>query len=143
MNMVIVWGVVAVAALLLEIATIGAMTSIWFTVGALVSLVLALLKVNTTIQIAVFVVISIASFVIIRPMAANYLRGNIVPTNYDSLIGSTVKVSKDITADTWGEVATHGMTWSAVEVNGEYVTSGSHVKVLAIEGAKLIVKKGQ
>ena len=76
-------------------------------------------------------------------MAANYLRGNIVATNYDSLIGTTVKVSKDITSDAWGEVVSSGMTWSAVEVNGKFVEAGSHVKVLAIEGAKLIVKKGQ
>lgn len=143
MNMVIVWGVVAVAALLLEIATVGAMTSIWFAVGALIALVLALLKIGTMIQLIVFIVVSVASFIIIRPMAANYLRGNIVPTNYDSLIGSTVKVSKEITTDTWGEVTVSGMTWSAVEVNGNAVEVGSHVKVLAIEGAKLIVKKGQ
>ena len=143
MNMVIVWGVVAVAALLLEIATVGAMTSIWFAVGALIALVLALLKLGTMIQLIVFIVVSVASFIIIRPMAANYLRGNIVPTNYDSLIGSTVKVSKEITTDTWGEVTVSGMTWSAVEVNGNAVEAGSHVKVLAIEGAKLIVKKGQ
>ena len=143
MNMVIVWGVVAVAALLLEIATVGAMTSIWFAVGALIALVLALLKLGTMIQLIVFIVVSVASFIIIRPMAANYLRGNIIPTNYDSLIGSTVKVSKEITADTWGEVTVSGMTWSAVEVNGNAVEVGSHVKVLAIEGAKLIVKKGQ
>ena len=143
MNMVIVWGVVAVAAVLLEIATIGAMTSIWFAVGALIALVLALLKLGTAIQLIVFIVVSVASFIIIRPMAANYLRGNIVPTNYDSLIGSTVKVSKEITTDTWGEVTVSGMTWSAVEVNGNAVEVGSHVKVLAIEGAKLIVKKGQ
>ena len=143
MNMVIVWGIVAVAALLLEIATVGAMTSIWFAVGALIALVLALLKIGTMIQLIVFIVVSVASFIIIRPMAANYLRGNIVPTNYDSLIGSTVKVSKEITTDTWGEVTVSGMTWSAVEVNGNAVEVGSHVKVLAIEGAKLIVKKGQ
>ena len=143
MNMVIVWGVVAAVALLFEIVTIGTMTSIWFTVGALLALVLALLKLSTTIQLLVFIVVSIASFIIIRPMAANYLRGNIVATNYDSLIGTTVKVSKDITADAWGEVVSSGMTWSAVEVNGKTVEAGSHVKVLAIEGAKLIVKKGQ
>ena len=143
MNMVIVWGIVAVVALLLEIATVGAMTSIWFAVGALIALVLALLKLGTMIQLIVFIVLSVASFIIIRPMAANYLRGNIVPTNYDSLIGSTVKVSKEITTDAWGEVTVSGMTWSAVEVNGKAVEAGSHVKVLAIEGAKLIVKKGQ
>ncbi len=143
MNMVIVWGIVAVVALLLEIATVGAMTSIWFAVGALIALILALLKLGTMIQLIVFIVVSVASFIIIRPMAANYLRGNIVPTNYDSLIGSTVKVSKEITTDAWGEVTVSGMTWSAVEVNGNAVEAGSHVKVLAIEGAKLIVKKGQ
>ena len=62
MNMVIVWGIVAVAALLLEIATVGAMTSIWFAVGALIALLLALLKLGTTIQLIVFIVVSVASY---------------------------------------------------------------------------------
>ena len=141
MNMIIVWCVVGVAALLFEILTIGALTSIWFTVGALVALVLALLKVSTAIQIIAFVAVSILSLLMIRPLATNYLRGNIVATNYDSLIGSVVKVTKEISADAWGEVAINGMTWSAVEVNHGTVEVGSHVKVLAIEGAKLIVKK--
>ena len=141
MNMVIVWCVVAVAALLLEIATVGAMTSIWFTVGAVVALVLALLKLGTMIQIVAFVVVSVVALLTIRPLAANYLRGNVVATNYDSLIGTMVKVTKEITEDSWGEITVSGMTWSAVEVNHETVEVGSHVKVLAIEGAKVIVKK--
>ena len=141
MNMVIVWCVVAVAVLLLEIATVGAMTSIWFTVGAVVALVLALLKLGTMIQIVAFVVVSVVALLTIRPLAANYLRGNVVATNYDSLIGTMVKVTKEITEDSWGEITVSGMTWSAVEVNHETVEVGSHVKVLAIEGAKVIVKK--
>ena len=141
MNMVIVWCVVAVAALLFEIATVGAMTSIWFTVGAVVALVLALLKLGTMIQIVAFVVVSVVALLTIRPLAANYLRGNVVATNYDSLIGTMVKVTKEITEDSWGEITVSGMTWSAVEVNHETVEVGSHVKVLAIEGAKVIVKK--
>ena len=141
MNMIIVWCVVGAAALLFEILTIGALTSIWFTVGALVALLLAVLKLGTTIQFIAFVVVSVLAIVVIRPLAANYLRGNIVATNYDSLIGANVKVTKEITADAWGEVAINGMTWSAVEVNHSTVEVGSHVKVLAIEGAKLIVKK--
>ena len=141
MNMIIVWCVVGAAALLLEIVTIGAMTSIWFTVGALVALVLAALNVANVIQIIAFVVVSVLALLVLRPMAANYLRGNVVATNYDSLIGTSVKVTKEISADAWGEVTVNGMTWSAVEVNRGTVEVGSHVKVLAIEGAKLIVKK--
>ncbi len=141
MNMIIVWCVVGAAALLLEIVTIGSMTSIWFTVGALVALVLAALHVGNTIQVIAFVVVSVLALLLIRPMAANYLRGNVVATNYDSLIGMVVKVTKEISADAWGEVTVNGMTWSAVEVNRATVEVGSHVKVLAIEGAKLIVKK--
>ena len=141
MNMMIVWGVVAVAALLVEIVTVGAMTSIWFTVGAIASLILAALKVNTVIQIVAFVVVSLLALLTIRPMAAEYLRGNTVATNNDRLIGTFVKVTKEITPDVWGEVATPGMKWSAVEVNGEVCEVDTKVKVLAIEGAKLIVKK--
>ena len=59
MNMIIVWCVVGVAALLFEILTIGALTSIWFTVGALVAIVLALLKLGTVIQMIAFVAVSL------------------------------------------------------------------------------------
>ncbi|MDD6466726.1 MAG: NfeD family protein [Erysipelotrichaceae bacterium] len=141
MYMIYVWCFICVATLLVEVVTTASMTSIWFTAGAIVALVLAALNVSIVIQIIVFLVVSIATLVVLRPMAESYLRGNIIATNSDRVIGTTAKVIKDITADHWGEVIAASMHWSAVEVDGLEVEAGSSVKVLAIEGAKLIVKK--
>lgn len=141
MNMIYVWCFVCVATLLVEIVTTASMTSIWFTIGSVVALILAALNVPIWVQITVFVAVSIATLVVLRPIAESYLRGNVIATNADRVIGTTARVVKDITPEHWGEVVAESMHWSAVEVDGLEVEAGSFVKVLAIEGAKLIVKK--
>ena len=139
--MIQIWGVIIVVSFLVEIMTTGAMTSIWFTIGAIVSLLLALLRVGEIIQIAAFVVVSILTLVFLRPMAEKYLRGNVVATNTDRVIGRIVKVTKAITTDEWGEVLVDGVRWSAIEVDNHDIDIDERVKIMAIEGVKLIVKK--
>ena len=139
--MVELWGIVIVTSLAVEILTTGSMASIWFTIGAIASLLLALMGVNQIIQITTFVVLSVLTLVFLRPVAAKYLRGNVVATNTDRVIGRSVKVTKAITADEWGEVLVDGVRWSAIEVENHGIEIDKRVRVLAVEGAKLIVKK--
>jgi membrane protein implicated in regulation of membrane protease activity len=73
-------------------------------------------------------------------MAANYLRGNVVPTNADKLIGKTAHLTKEITSEAWGELVISGMTWSCISIDGEPIRKDAKVKIMAIEGVKLIVK---
>jgi len=139
--MLILWVSVAVASLIVEIMTVASMSSIWFTVGALVALLLEILGVSNEIQIITFIFVSILTLIFIRPLAANYFRGNVVPTNNDRMIGKVLKVSEKITADKWGAIIINGIPWSAVEVDDLEVNVGEKVKIMAIEGVKLIVKK--
>ena len=139
--MLILWVSVAVASLIVEIMTVASMSSIWFTVGALVALLLEMLGVSNEIQIITFIFVSILTLIFIRPLAANYFRGNVVPTNNDRMIGKVFKVSEKITADKWGSIIISGIPWSAVEVDDLEVNAGEKVKIIAIEGVKLIVKK--
>ncbi|MBQ2214092.1 MAG: NfeD family protein, partial [Erysipelotrichaceae bacterium] len=57
--MVIFWLIVAIASIVIEIITLGNLICIWFAIGALVSAILAWLKVYTAIQYIVFFVASI------------------------------------------------------------------------------------
>ncbi|HQB31877.1 MAG TPA: NfeD family protein [Erysipelotrichaceae bacterium] len=139
--MLTMWIIVAIGAFLIEIFTIGNLICVWFIFGALASALLAWLKVQAIWQYIVFFVVSIVSMLIIRPLAHNYLRGNIVPTNYDRLIGKNTTLTKEITADKWGEVIKGGVKWSCVSVDNQPIPEGTNVKIVAIEGAKLIVKK--
>ena len=101
----------------------------------------AWLKIQAIWQYIAFFVVSIASMLIIRPMAHNYLRGNIVPTNYDRLIGQNATLSKEITSNSWGEIDTGGTKWSCASLDNHPIPEGTNVRIVAIEGAKLIVKE--
>ena len=68
-------------------------------------------------------------------------RGNTVPTNADRFIGEIAQVTSLVTKDEWGEVKVNGTMWHAVPVDDDSIEEGAKVKVVAIEGAKLLVKR--
>ncbi len=143
MTMWLVWLGVGLLAVVLELLTASALVSIWFAVGACAAALVSLLDFSIGIQIAVFVIMSFLSMLIVRPVAARYLRGNVVRTNADRYIGEKGIVTKKITSNDWGEVKIQGTIWHAVSVEDEEIEEGSRVKVVAIEGAKLLVMKLQ
>ncbi len=136
-----IWLGIGIAAMLIELLTPTALISIWFSAGGFVAAALAYADVSIVFQILAFAVVSIAFMIVIRPIATRYLRGNVIPTNADRLIGEIGVVSRTIEEDKWGEVYVKASYWSAVELEGNQVKKGSKVQVLAIEGAKLIVKE--
>ena len=143
MMMWLVWLGVGLLAVVLELLTASALVSIWFAVGACAAALVSLLDFSIGIQIAVFVIMSFLSMLIVRPVAARYLRGNVVRTNADRYIGEKGIVTKKITSNDWGEVKIQGTIWHAVSVEDEEIEEGRRVKVVAIEGAKLLVMKLQ
>ena len=143
MTMWLVWLGAGLLAVVLELLTASALVSIWFAVGACAAALVSLLDFSIGIQIAVFVIMSFLSMLIVRPVAARYLRGNVVRTNADRYIGEKGIVTKKITSNDWGEVKIQGTIWHAVSVEDEEIEEGSRVKVVAIEGAKLLVMKLQ
>ena len=60
-----IWGIIAVVSLIVEGLTVG-LVSIWFTAGALISLVLSLLGVSEIIQCIVFIIVSIFGLIVFR-----------------------------------------------------------------------------
>ena len=78
---------------------------------------------------------------VVRPIASRYLRGNTIATNADRCIGEFGVVVKPIMADEWGEVKVNGSLWHAISVDGTPIEKAARVKVIAIEGAKLLVRK--
>ena len=133
MNMPFIWLIVVVLTAIVEACTIN-LVSIWFTIGALVALLLAYFNVSIVWQVIAFVIVSLICILITRPLAKKYLRGNIV-------IGKTALVTKTITPDAPGEVKVLGNFWSAISMDDKKtIPAGEHVEIQAIDGVKLIVK---
>lgn len=138
-QMPVIWLFIVIAAGIFEAVTVD-LVSIWFCVGGIVALILSYFGAALWLQITAFAVISAICICLTRPLAKKILRGNIVKTNSDRLIGKHAIVTSPISQDERGEVKIMGEYWSAISRENTRAEIGDHVEVLAIEGVKLIVR---
>ena len=138
----IIWLVLFVAMLIIE--AIGpALVSIWFALGAVIALILSFIpEVAWWIEVIVFVVISIATLLALRPILKRYIKRNNYKTNIDSFTGKRGYVIEDITYLKPGAVKIGDVSWTAIPVNkDEKIVENEIIEVVAVNGNKLIVKK--
>ncbi len=140
MAMWILWLVIVVLLTVIEVSTIN-LVSVWFIVSALVSLFMSFIVDSFYIQFAVFVCLGLVLMLITRPILVKKLARRKVPTNFDRVIGMEGVVTEEITKFKMGEVKVDGKKWSAV--SEEKIEVGEHVIVEAIDGVKLVVRKGE
>lgn len=133
------WLAIAIAAGVLEMLT-PQLVSIWFCVGALISLACAALNAEIWVQTIVFIISSVAMVFLTRPIYKKYIMPKITATNSDALIGKTAIVIEDIDNDAAvGLVKISGQVWSALSEDGVNIAKDTKVLVKAISGVKLIV----
>ena len=136
---VIFWAVAVIAFVILELATVG-LASIWFALGALCALIAALLGAPVWLQVVWFVIVSVATLLLTRPLARKYINSKTMATNADRVIGgkAVVKERIDELAGT-GAVLADGKMWTARTADGSVAEPGDIVTVLEIRGVRLIV----
>ena len=139
-GMVWIWlGVMAVSAFA-EAATL-TLVSIWFAAGALAATFAAYAGATLTVQLILFVGVSIAACAAVRPLARRFVAPNVVPTNADRLLGAEARVTEEIdNAAPSGAVYVDGKTWTARSSGGERIPAGELVEIERMEGVKLIVR---
>ena len=137
-----VWLAVIVVTIVVEAFTME-IISIWFTVGAIPSFVLAGFDVlGWEIQLVIFIVLSAVLILSLRKITKNFLLKNSnAKTNLASIIGTKVRMIEMTDFDSVGTVKINGVTWSAVGEKGETIESGTVVEIMKIEGNKLFVKE--
>lgn len=134
------WAGIAIASVLLEIATVSALVSIWFAFGALAAMIISIFNNTFWIQMVVFLVVSLVLALAIRPLTAKLLRGTAIPTNADRLIGMRTALLEDISSE-HGTLKAGGLIWNVISHNGKPIKKGAEVEILAMDGNKLIVKE--
>ncbi len=141
-TMIFVWLGLTVFFLILECVSVQ-LTSIWFALGSVVAMLLAIFHVESvTVQIIVFVAVSLASLIATRPLTKKLLEKKKQPTNADRNIGETAIVTEDIVnLEGKGAVKVRGTVWTARSSDGTDIPAGDIVRVIRIEGVKLLVEK--
>ena len=121
------------------------LTSIWFAGGALAALVVQVCGAPLRPQLAVFVIVSFALFMMVRPFTARYLHRKKTDTNVDSFAGRKAVVKERINNEAGtGSAILAGETWLARAAgDGEVFEPNTVVVITAVSGAKLIVKAAE
>ena len=133
------WLALMVLFIIMEANTIS-LVSLWFAIGALASVIAALLGAEIWLQVVLFFGVSALTLGCIRPLLKKYVKPKIVPTNVDAIIGTTGYVTEDIdNLAAAGQVKLGGMPWSARSSNGDSLPVGTLVQVDRIEGVKAFV----
>ncbi len=139
---IVFWVAALVVFLIVEAVTAG-LVSIWFVFGSLVALICAALGAAVWLQIFWFVIVSVATLVLTRPLVKRYVDSRSVATNADRSIGRTAVVTERIdNLSATGAVQLSGVVWTARSTDDAVtIESGERVTVRAIEGVKLIVER--
>ena len=138
------WIWIALLAIFIIIeATTAQLLTIWFAVGAFVALLTSFATDNVAIQVGAFVIVSAVVLAITRPIVKKITKKSIQPTNADMYIGQEGIVTETVSnIDAKGLVKVKGSVWTARSADErKSIPAGARVKVLKIEGVKLIVEE--
>lgn len=136
----LVWVLVAVALGVGELLTPGLFFLGPVALAAVAAAVAALLGAGTAGSTIVFIVCSVASLLILRPVAKQHVRlPAISRTGTDALVGRKAIVTRRTDVH-GGRVRIGGEEWTArTYLDGEVIEEGQTVDVIQIEGATALV----
>ena len=144
MNVILIfaiWLIVAGVFYVVEVMSMQ-LVSIWLVAGAVGAAFAALFGASVAVQLWVFFIASLLFLIVLRPIAKSKLQVKTVSTNADRVIGmyGIVTESVDNLAMT-GRVTANGLSWTArTPVDSMRLNEGDKIKVLDIDGVKLIVE---
>lgn len=136
----VIWIVLAVAFAVGEILTISLFLAP-FSVGGFGAAAVAAVGGGLVAQVAVFAVLTVAVFFLLRPVAKRHLRQTSeTKTGTAALIGRTAIVTAALEGpEMSGQVRLDGEIWTARGAGLEAVPVGTTVTVLEIQGATAVV----
>ena len=135
---VIVWLLVAIALIVIDIVT-SSFIFMWFSLGAIVAIILSLLGISVAWQIIAFLVVGIATVSIGYPWAKKKFKADVnhVPTMEQTYIGKEMIADEDM--EEKSKIKVSGIYWTAYN-KGKTIKKGEKYTITGIEGNKLIVK---
>lgn len=134
----IFWLILVIILSIIEISTVNLVT-IWFVASGIITLGLSFIIKDSAILTTIFIILGLIFLVISRPIVNKLRNKDNTKTNLDRIIGSIAIVTEEISKNVVGEVKVDGKRWSAI--SKDKCLKGSTVKVLKIDGVKLIVEK--
>lgn len=139
MDMSVIWIAAVIVFTVLELATYQ-LVSVWFAIGAVGGLIARLAGGDFTVQMIVFLALTVLTLCCLRPLSMKHLKPKGLKTNTESLIGSEVLITEAVdNIKGQGRGTVRGMTWTVRSSDGSPIPENTKAKIEKIEGVKLIV----
>ena len=140
-NWVWIWLAVIIVAALLEVFSVQ-LVAIWFSLGAIVSMIAAHLGLEPVWQIVIFLAVSIVLILSTRRVVKKILTPKLKRTNADRLIGMECVITEDIdNLEGRGAAKVLGQDWTARAVRDDIkLSAGDKAVIREISGVKLMVE---
>lgn len=140
MDSTIFWLILLILMVVFEAATMS-FGIVAFAFGALGALIVDTFGGPLWLQILVFGIFSLLFLLLLRPIVLKRINNpETARLNADAVIGETAVVVEKVAPNKPGVVKIQGKEWTAiVQDQGEAFETGALVKVLRIEGVKLVI----
>lgn len=116
---------------------------IWPGIGAFFAFLACILGASLELQIAIFAISTTVMIIFMKPLVQKFFKNNdTTQMNKDALIGKKGIMIKEINSQNeMGQVKVAGELWSAITTDKDEIKVDETVKVVKVEGVKLIVTK--
>ena len=134
-NLWLTWLLVGLVCLILEMMN-GDFYIMCFAIGSFCASLSSAFTDSIVVHVIVFVIFSILSIFLVRPIALKYLH-----QGAEALIGREGKVTDTIEAGGYGRVKVDGDSWKAQSVDGTEIDSGAAVRILRLDSIIVTVER--
>ena len=133
------WIAIALAALFFDMLT-SAFLFIWFSAGSIVAIIAYFLGAAFITQFLLFIIVSTILLIIGYPIVKKTIKKTVPKTlkQEESYIGREFLIDEDVIEKAIMKV--DGIYWT-VKNDGEAIKKGDRIKIIGLEGNKLVVKK--
>lgn len=138
-NILLFWSVALIVFTAIEFAS-QQLVTIWFAVGSLGALIAAGAGASFKVQLIIFTVLTTLLLVFTRPILKKALSFKTTYTNTRKNIGKLAIITQTINPMlNTGRAKLEDTDWIAVSENAHEINVGTTVRVIDVDGAKLIV----
>ena len=136
-----IWGAIFIVTLAIEFQTAD-LDSIWFSVGALVALIVNLInpRIELVWQLVIFIVTTVVLLLTLGRWAKKRFQTKNISTNSDALVCKEIIILENCNEFDKGSGRVNDIVWTTICQSGHSLQKGDHAIIVAIEGNKLIVK---
>lgn len=139
MSYLVMWIVIVLAALLLEMIT-STFLFIWFSLGGIAAIIAYFLGAAIIAQVLIFIIISAVLLIVGYPLVKKTIKKTVPKTlkQEESYIGREFLIDEDVIEK--AIIKVDGIYWT-VKNDGETINKGDRIRIIGLEGNKLVVKK--